>query len=105
MGGRLCRIVQVEEQYLEVLRRVKSCVDIPVAVKLNPYFSSTAHMCQRLVEAGADGLVLFNRFYQPDIDLAVHFGRQHDPIALAIALGGYTVFTGEYRPRHYERSS
>ncbi len=60
---------EVEEQYLEVLRRVKSCVEIPVAVKLSPYFSSTAHMCRRLVEAGADGLVLFNRFYQPDIDL------------------------------------
>jgi dihydroorotate dehydrogenase (fumarate) len=61
--------VEVEEQYLEVLRRVKGSVKIPVAVKLNPYFSSTAHMCRRLVEAGADGLVLFNRFYQPDIDL------------------------------------
>lgn len=60
---------EIEEQYLEVLRRVKGAVSIPVAVKLNPYFSSTAHICQRLVEAGANGLVLFNRFYQPDIDL------------------------------------
>ena len=60
---------EVEEQYVQVLRRVKSCVTIPVSVKLSPYFSSTAHMCRRLVEAGADGLVLFNRFYQPEIDL------------------------------------
>jgi dihydroorotate dehydrogenase (fumarate) len=59
----------VEEQYLEVLQKVKGSVRIPVAVKLNPFFSSTANMCRKLVEAGADGLVLFNRFYQPDIDL------------------------------------
>ncbi|MCC7527391.1 MAG: dihydroorotate dehydrogenase-like protein [Candidatus Melainabacteria bacterium] len=61
--------VQVEERYLAVLKMVKQQVSIPVSVKLNPYFSSTANMCKRLVECGADGLVLFNRFYQPDIDL------------------------------------
>lgn len=60
---------QVEEQYLEVVRRVKSNVTIPVAVKLGPYFSNMANMAKRMVEAGAGGLVLFNRFYQPDIDL------------------------------------
>jgi len=59
----------VEIRYLDVLRAVKKSVKIPVAVKLSPYFSSIANMAQRLVNAGADGLVLFNRFYQPDIDL------------------------------------
>lgn len=60
---------QVEATYRDVVRAVKEAVDIPVAVKLSPYFSSTANMARQLVEAGADGLVLFNRFYQPDIDL------------------------------------
>jgi dihydroorotate dehydrogenase (fumarate) len=59
---------EVEERHLDVLRRVKSVVTIPVAVKLSPFFSSTAEMVQRLDEAGADGVVLFNRFLQPDID-------------------------------------
>jgi dihydroorotate dehydrogenase (fumarate) len=59
----------VEERYLDVVRAVKSQVTIPVAVKLGPYFSSFANMAQRLADAGADALVLFNRFYQPDLDL------------------------------------
>jgi len=59
----------VENRYLETLRAVKSAVKIPVAMKLSPFFSSMANMAQRLDKAGADGLVLFNRFYQPDIDL------------------------------------
>jgi dihydroorotate dehydrogenase (fumarate) len=59
----------VEERYLEVLGAVKSNVTIPVAMKLSPFFSSPANMIQRLDAAGANGLVLFNRFYQPDIDL------------------------------------
>jgi dihydroorotate dehydrogenase (fumarate) len=59
---------EVEERHLDVLARVKDAVTVPVAVKLSPYFSSTAEMAQRLDEAGADGLVLFNRFLQPDID-------------------------------------
>lgn len=59
---------EVESRYLEILRAVKSVVDLPVAVKLSPFFSNLAHMAQRLVESGARGLVLFNRFYQPDID-------------------------------------
>ncbi len=61
----------VEERYIEVLRAVKNTVKIPVAIKLNPFFSSMANMAHRLDNAGADGLVLFNRFYQPDIDLEV----------------------------------
>lgn len=59
----------VEDRYLEVLHAVKEKVSIPVAMKLSPFFSSFAHMAQRLDTAGVDGLVLFNRFYQPDIDL------------------------------------
>jgi dihydroorotate dehydrogenase (fumarate) len=61
--------VDVERMYLEDVRTVKSAVTIPVAVKLNPYFSNMAHMAKQFDEAGADALVLFNRFYQPDIDL------------------------------------
>lgn len=60
---------EVEDMYVAVARAVKAAVKIPVAMKLSPYFSSTAHMAARLEEAGADGLVLFNRFYQPDFDL------------------------------------
>lgn len=60
---------EVEQIYVDVLRDVKSTVQIPVAMKLSPYFSSLANMAKRLDNAGADGLVLFNRFYQPDLDL------------------------------------
>ncbi|MBN1870780.1 MAG: dihydroorotate dehydrogenase-like protein [Candidatus Omnitrophica bacterium] len=60
---------KVEENYLEIFRAVKKAVKVPVAVKLSPFFSSTANMVKRLDDAGADAIVLFNRFYQPDIDL------------------------------------
>jgi len=60
---------EVEQTYLNILAIVKSLVTIPVAVKLSPFFSNLANMARRLDEAGADALVLFNRFYQPDIDL------------------------------------
>lgn len=60
---------QVEQIYLDVLQAVKKSIRIPVAMKLSPFFSSIPHMAQRLDEAGADALVLFNRFYQPDLDL------------------------------------
>jgi dihydroorotate dehydrogenase (fumarate) len=59
----------VEQRYLDVVVAVRGELSIPLAVKVGPYFSSTANMARRIVEAGADGLVLFNRFYQPDIDL------------------------------------
>ena len=59
----------IEQEYVEILKAVKSAVTIPVAVKLSPFFSNMANMAKRLDEAGADGLVLFNRFYQPDINL------------------------------------
>ena len=60
---------EVERTYLEIVRSVKSAVTIPVAVKLSPFFSNFANVAQQLDTAGADALVLFNRFYQPDIDL------------------------------------
>lgn len=60
---------EVETIYLDMLRSVKQSVTIPLAMKLSPYFSSPGNMAKRLVEEGANGLVLFNRFYQPDLDL------------------------------------
>jgi dihydroorotate dehydrogenase (fumarate) len=59
----------VEQLYIDILEAVEAKVKIPLAVKLGPYFSSLAYMAGRLDAAGADALVLFNRFYQPDIDL------------------------------------
>ena len=59
---------EIESRYLELVAAVRSVVSIPLAVKLGPYFAAFANMAQRLVAAGADGLVLFNRFLQPDID-------------------------------------
>lgn len=60
---------EVERMYLDDIKRVKKSVRIPVAVKVGPYFSSFANMAIEMDQAGADALVLFNRFYQPDIDL------------------------------------
>ncbi len=59
----------VEAGYLEIISEVKSAVQVPLTVKLSPYFSSTAHFAASAVDVGANGLVLFNRFYQPDLDL------------------------------------
>jgi dihydroorotate dehydrogenase (fumarate) len=60
---------EVEQTYLDILKAVKANVTIPVAVKLSPFFTNFANMARRLNDAGANGLVMFNRFYQPDIDL------------------------------------
>ena len=60
---------EVEQIYIDLVHDVRASINIPIAVKLSPYFSSTANMMRRLSEAGANGLVLFNRFYQPDLDL------------------------------------
>jgi len=60
---------EVETLYADLVASVKQSVNIPLAVKIGPYFSSMANMAKRLADAGADGLVLFNRFLQPDIDL------------------------------------
>ncbi len=58
----------IESRLVEMVRRVKGAVRIPVAVKLSPFFTAPVHVATQLVAAGSDGLVLFNRFYQPDID-------------------------------------
>ncbi len=60
---------KLEDRYIDLVRSVRSSVRIPLAVKLSPFFTALPNMAKRLVEAGADGLVLFNRFYQPDFDL------------------------------------
>lgn len=61
---------QIEDAYVDILKAVKKEVTIPVAVKIGPFFTNTMAMGFRLAEAGADGLVLFNRFYNPDVDIA-----------------------------------
>ncbi len=60
---------EVENDYLEIVRLVRARVEIPLTVKIGPQFTSLGHFVRRLADAGADGLVLFNRFYQPNIDL------------------------------------
>ena len=104
--------IDVEERYLEVLREVRSSVQIPLAVKISPFFSAPANMAMRFATAGADGLVMFNRFYQPDFDLekleavpALHLSDSHElrlplrwvaimfgrvPLDLAITSGVHT---------------
>lgn len=61
--------IRIEDTYIDILRSVKEQVVIPVSVKLSPFFTNFANMARRLESVGADGLTLFNRFYQPDIDL------------------------------------
>jgi len=63
------KAADIEQTYVDIVWAVKSAISIPVAVKLGPFFTNFANLAKRLDEAGADGLVLFNRFYQPDIDL------------------------------------
>ncbi|WP_457675499.1 dihydroorotate dehydrogenase-like protein [Thiolapillus sp.] len=98
----------VEERYLNILRQLKGQVRIPVTVKLSPYFTSLGHFVRQLETAGADGVVLFNRFYQPDLDLdslevrpelhlshpyesllRMHWiGRLYDKVSLSLAATG-----------------
>ena len=60
---------EVEQRYLAIVRHVRRTVSIPIAVKIGPYFSAVGNFALALADAGANGLVLFNRFYQPDVDL------------------------------------
>jgi dihydroorotate dehydrogenase (fumarate) len=60
---------EVELRYRQIVAQVRATVSIPIAVRLSPFFSNMANMAKQLLESGANGLVLFNRFYQPDIDL------------------------------------
>ncbi len=89
---------QVEERYIEVVRAVRAEVRLPLAVKIGPFFSAMGHMARRLVAAGADGLVLFNRFYQPDIDLEALEVRPNvllsTPQALRLPLRWIAILSG-----------
>jgi len=89
---------EVEASYLDLVETVKKSVDIPVAVKIGPYFSSMGDMARRLTEAGADALVLFNRFYQPDIDLdTLHVTPNivlSNPVALRLPLRWLAILYG-----------
>ena len=60
---------ELEDDYVQLVKDVRAKVKLPIAVKLSPYFTALPNLAKRIVEAGADGLVLFNRFYQPDFDL------------------------------------
>jgi len=93
---------EVEQNYLNILKAVKSAVRIPVAVKLSPFFTNFANMAKRLDEAGANGLVLFNRFYQPDIDLESLEIKPNillsTPMAMRVPLRWIAMLYGKVRP-------
>jgi dihydroorotate dehydrogenase (fumarate) len=92
----------VEDRYCELVRQVKASLQIPVAVKLSPFFSSMAHMAKRLDDAGADALVLFNRFYQADFDIETLEPEPHlvlsDPCELPLRLHWVAILYGSIRP-------
>lgn len=92
---------EVEQTYVDVVKNVKTAVKIPVAVKLGPFFSNMAHMAERLDWAGADALVLFNRFYQPEIDLDRLEVRPHlllsTPQALRLPMRWIAILKGRLR--------
>jgi len=91
----------VERRALEILEAVKQAVRIPVAVKLSPFYSSFANLARRLDQAGVDGLVLFNRFYQPDIDVenleAVRTLHLSDSSELLLRLRWLAILSGRVR--------
>jgi len=93
---------EVEKATLEILRAVKKKVTIPVAAKLSPFFSNFANMAKQLDGAGADALVLFNRFYQPDIDLESLEVRPNlllsTPMAMRLPLRWIAILYGRIRP-------
>lgn len=92
---------QVEARTLGILKTVKSAVKVPVAVKLSTFHSALPHLAQQLVDAGADGLVLFNRFLQPDIDLE-HLSaeatlRLSSPVELLVRLRWLAILHGQIK--------
>jgi dihydroorotate dehydrogenase (fumarate) len=92
---------QVEERTLRLMASVREAVRIPVAVKLSPFHASLPHFAGRLAEAGADGLVLFNRFYQPDIDTeeldVVRALQLSDSSELPLRLRWLAILSGGFR--------
>jgi dihydroorotate dehydrogenase (fumarate) len=91
----------IEHQAVETVREVKNAVTIPVAVKLSPFYSAFAHLARELDRAGADGLVLFNRFYQPDIDpeelVATRTLHLSDSSELRLRLHWLAILSGRVR--------
>lgn len=91
----------VEQRYLEIIRMVRQTVQIPIAVKLNPYFSAMGHTALRMQEAGADALVLFNRFYQPDFDIktlkVLHNLQYSDASEIRLPLLWIGILSGKLR--------
>ena len=89
---------QADEHLLRLVREVRGTVRIPLAVKLSPFHSSLAWLARRLEEAGADGLVMFNRFYQPDVDPerleVVRRLRLSDPSELLLRLRWLAILAG-----------
>lgn len=89
----------VERAYVSLVEKVKHSVDLPLAVKIGPYFSSIPDMARRLVDAGADALVMFNRFYQPDIDLetlgVIPNLVLSDPVELRLVLRWMAILHGK----------
>jgi dihydroorotate dehydrogenase (fumarate) len=92
----------IENRYCELVHQVKAGLQIPVSVKLSPFFSSMAHMARRLDNAGADALVLFNRFYQADFDIENLEPAPHlvlsDPCELPLRLHWVAILYGSVRP-------
>jgi dihydroorotate dehydrogenase (fumarate) len=91
----------VERRTLEIVTSIREAVRIPLAIKLSPFYSSVANLARRLEEIGADGLVLFNRFYQPDIDVenleVVPKLRLSSPTELLLRLRWIAILSGRYR--------
>ncbi|MFN8626267.1 MAG: dihydroorotate dehydrogenase-like protein [Candidatus Binatia bacterium] len=92
---------EVEQTYIDILKAVKAAVSLPVALKIGPFFSNLARMARDIDAAGADGVVLFNRFYQPDVDLDALEIRPHvllsTPQALRLPLTWIGILYGHLR--------
>jgi dihydroorotate dehydrogenase (fumarate) len=91
----------IEQRLVAITRAVRAAVALPIAVKLSPYLSSLAHVAAALDEAGANGLVLFNRFYQPDLDIerleVVPKLRLSDPSELLLRIHWLAILSGRVR--------
>ncbi len=88
----------IEKRTVDMIKIVRKTVDVPIAVKLSPFYTALPHFAARLVEAGADGLVLFNRFYQPDInveDLEVIRLHLSDSSELLLRLHWLAILSGQ----------
>jgi dihydroorotate dehydrogenase (fumarate) len=91
----------VEQRYLDIIRLLKKTVNVPIAVKMNPYFSAMGHMAVQMQDAGADGLVLFNRFYQPDYDIlqlkVVHDMAYSEATEIRLPLLWIAILSGQLK--------